>query len=215
MQGEIDAILFDNDGVLVDTEPLFLQASRELLATVSIEIEPDQYRDLSLRQGRSIMDLVAASGATPAAVEALRERRNARYAELIQQGVPVCDGVLELLERLHGVLLMAIVTSSHRYHFELIHRQTGLLGYFELCLTNGDYSRHKPHPEPYLKAAQRLGVEPGRCLVVEDSERGLRAAVAAGMRCIVVPTELTAASDFSAAERVIRSLAELPPLLGV
>ena len=213
MHGEIDAIFFDNDGVLVDTEPLFLQASQELFASVSLEIDLDEYRDISLRQGRSIMDLFAERGASPAAVEALRERRNARYAELIEQGVAVCDAVPEVLARLHGVLPMAIVTSSYRYHFELTHRQTGFLRYFEFSLANGDYERHKPHPEPYLRAAERLGVAPARCLVVEDSERGLRAAAAAGMRCVVVPTELTAASDFSAAQRVLGSLSELPPLL--
>ena len=214
MRSEIDAILFDNDGVLVDTEPLFLQANREMLASVSIEIDTDEYRDISLRQGRSIMDLFAERGAGRAEIDALRERRNARYAELIEQGVTIRNGALEVLARLHGVLPMAIVTSSYRHHFELTHQQTGFLRYFEFCLTNGDYERHKPHPEPYLKAAERLGVAPRRCLVLEDSERGLQAAAAAGMRCVVVPTELTAASDFSAAERVLRSLAELLPLLG-
>jgi HAD superfamily hydrolase (TIGR01509 family) len=215
MQGEIDAILFDNDGVLVDTEPLFLQATQELLASVSIEIGVDQYRDISLRQGRSVLDLMADRGASPAEVEALRVRRNARYAELIERGVSVFPGVPDVLERLHGELSLAIVTSSYRHHFELTHRQTGFLRYFEFCLANGDYVQHKPHPEPYLTAAARLRVDPARCLVIEDSERGLQAAAAAGMRCIVVPTELTAASDFSAAERVIQNLVELPALLGL
>lgn len=215
MQGEIDAILFDNDGVLVDTEPLFLRATRELLASVSIEFELDQYRDLSLRQGRSLMELVAERGAGPEEVEALRERRNERYAELIEEGVPIFEGVPEVLARLHGEHAMAIVTSSYRHHFELAHRQTGFLRYFEFWLASGDYVNHKPHPEPYLVAAARLGVEPARCLVIEDSERGLEAARAAGMRCVVVPTELTAPGDFSSAERVLARLSELPALLGV
>lgn len=214
MQDEIDAILFDNDGVLVDTEPLFLQASQEVLAAESVEIDPDVYREISLRQGLSILDLLSERGATAAEIQAVRERRNDRYAELITAGVEIFDAVPEVLERLHGWRPMAIVTSSYRDHFELTHQQTGFLRYFEFWLADGDYERHKPHPEPYLKAAERLGVAPQRCLVIEDSERGLQAAVAAGMRCIAVPTELTAASDFSAAEHVLDSLSELLPIVG-
>jgi HAD superfamily hydrolase (TIGR01509 family) len=213
MRSEIDAILFDNDGVLVDTEPLFLQANRELLATVAIDFDLDVYREVSLVQGRSIFDLMRDRGASLDDVQALREQRNDRYAELIEEGVRVFAAVPDVLASLHGRMPLAIVTSSYRPHFEQTHRQTGFLRFFEFALANGDYVRHKPHPEPYLTAAARLGVAPERCLVIEDSERGLQAAVAAGMRCIAVPTELTAGSDFSAAERVLESLAELLPIL--
>ncbi|MFP6639027.1 MAG: HAD-IA family hydrolase, partial [Myxococcota bacterium] len=71
----------------------------------------------------------------------------------------------------------------------------------------------KPHPEPYLLAAERLGVDPGRCVVVEDSERGLQAAVAAGMSCVAIPNQMTRVGDFSRADRVITSLRELPAIV--
>lgn len=214
MQNEIDAILFDNDGVLVDTEPLFLRATRELLGSIGIVFDLDEYREISLRQGRSMLDLVAARGATPAEVEALRARRNQRYAELIAAGVPVIAGVEDTLRRLHGKRPLAIVTSSYRGHFESAHEQTGFLRYFEFFLADGDYERHKPHPEPYLTAAERLGIAPARCLVIEDSERGVQAAAAAGMRCVAIPTELTRPQDFGSAERVLPRLGDLPALLG-
>jgi HAD superfamily hydrolase (TIGR01509 family) len=84
---------------------------------------------------------------------------------------------------------MGIVTSSRSDHFALIHQRTGFLPYFRFVLTAGDYSRSKPDPDPYLRAIERSGVERDECLVIEDSERGLIAATAAGIRCIIVPNE--------------------------
>jgi HAD superfamily hydrolase (TIGR01509 family) len=204
-----DVVLFDNDGVLVDTEPLFLRATQELLATVGVEVDAALYREISLVRGASLFDLAEARGSSRDEVRALRERRDARYAELIRAGVEVLPGVRSTLRRLEGLRPMAIVTSSERWHFEDIHRQTGLLSHFEFALTGGDYARHKPHPDPYLAAAARFGVAPARCLVVEDTERGLAAAHAAGMRCIVIPHALSQGSDFARAEQVLPSMEAL------
>jgi beta-phosphoglucomutase-like phosphatase (HAD superfamily) len=107
---------------------------------------------------------------------------------------------------------MAVVTTSRRVHFEIQHARTGARPFFEFVLTKEDFTRFKPDPEPYLVAAARLGVAPADCLVVEDSERGLRAAVAAGMRCAVVPSALSPGADLSAAFRVLREVREVPAL---
>jgi beta-phosphoglucomutase-like phosphatase (HAD superfamily) len=77
----------------------------------------------------------------------------------------------------------------------------------------GDYERHKPHPDPYLAAAKRLGVAPADCLVVEDSERGLRSAVSAGMRCIMIPNPLAVDVDLAGAHAVVRSVSEVPEIV--
>ena len=211
--GAIEALLFDNDGILVDTEPLYLRANREILATVGIEISDTDYATLSLHRGQSVFDLAQERGASEDEVEQLRSRRNQRYLDLIHEGVMVMDGVEACLEELHGRLPMAIVTSSRRDHFDAIHAQTGLLRYFETVLASGDYDRHKPHPEPFLKAAERLGVAASACVVIEDSPRGLAAAVAAGMRCLAIPTPLTRDGDFRTASAVLRSVREIPAYL--
>ena len=96
---------------------------------------------------------------------------------------------------------MAIVTSSEPGPFARTHARTGLLPHFELVLTRVDYTNAKPDPEPYLCAVARLGVPPARCLVIEDSERGLRAAKAAGLCLLGVPSGLTAAGDFARRRR--------------
>jgi HAD superfamily hydrolase (TIGR01509 family) len=208
--GVVRALLWDNDGVLVDTEPLYFQATRELLGELGIELTRERFADLSLRQGRSCLDLAAGLGLAKDELEAIRQRRNARYAALLGAGVEPMPGVVDCLRRLHGSRPMAIVTSSNPDHFALAHARTGLAPFFEFVLTNADYARTKPHPEPYLTAAERLGVDPASCLVVEDTERGLQAARAAGMRCVVVPGELCAGGDFRAADAVLASVSEVP-----
>lgn len=134
MIDSFDVVLFDNDGVLVDTEPLFLRATRELLASVGVAIDAALYREISLIRGAN---------------------------------------------------------------------------------TEGDYERHKPHPDPYLAAAARFGVAPSRCLVIEDTQRGLAAAHAAGMRCVVIPQALSRGSDFSRAERILDSMEALADVLAL
>ena len=108
---------------------------------------------------------------------------------------------------------MAIVTASGRAHFDVIHRPLGLLSHFDFVLADGDYANHKPHPDPYLAAAQRLGLDPAECIAVEDSERGLRSAVAAGMRCLVVPGGLSLDGDFALAHRVLDSAHDVPRVI--
>ena len=203
------ALLWDNDGVLVDTESLYLRASQELLREVGVELTRDQFVELSLRQGRSCFELAAQIGVGAHHIEELRLRRNARYAELLRDGVEVRRGVQACLQSIHGRLPMAIVTSSNPDHFELIHRNTGLLAYFEFALTGDQCEQHKPHPAPYLKAATWLDVPPEDCLVIEDSERGVASARRAGMRCIAFPHELTRADRFADADRIAASSGEL------
>ena len=209
----IEALLFDNDGILVDTEPLYLRANREILGEIGIEIPAEIFADLSLRLGKSIFVLARERGVSEGEVEDLRSRRDRRYLELIHEGVTVIDGVRECLLELHGRLPMAIVTSSKRMHFDAIHKGTDLLRFFDTVVASGDYERHKPHPDPFLVGAQRLSVAPQSCVAIEDSPRGLAAAVAAGMRCLAIPTPLTRDGDFRAASAVLASAREIPAYL--
>jgi HAD superfamily hydrolase (TIGR01509 family) len=210
----IEAIFFDNDGVLVDTEGHYFEANRLVFEEHGHVLERDVFIDLSLRQGRSVFDWIRARGADDDTVQALRARRDLLYRERVGRGVEVYEGVAETLEGLADHYPMAIVTSALRADFELAHRDTGLLHHFEFVLASGEYARHKPHPDPYLEAAERLGVDPRRCVVVEDSVRGLQAAVAAGMACLAIPHALTAGGDFSQAAAVLSSIREVPDAVG-
>jgi HAD superfamily hydrolase (TIGR01509 family) len=211
--GPTRAIFWDNDGVLVETEHLYFQATQEVLASAGIALTRADYIQLFLVQGQGAWHLAAERGVAPDEVERLRAVRNARYSELLAQAPRLASGVTPVLEALHGRYVMGIVTSSRRDHFDVIHRDTGLLKYFDFILTADDFTRVKPHPEPYLRAVAQSGLPPSACLAIEDSARGLEAAKAAGIGCIVVPTELTRNSNFAGADRVLGSIGELLTVL--
>jgi HAD superfamily hydrolase (TIGR01509 family) len=206
----VRAILWDNDGVLVDSEHLYFEATRDALREVAVELTLDGYQDINLHQGRSCFDLAREAGIDAARIAALKQHRDARFRERVRQGVDLIDGVVETLEQLHGRHTMAVVTSSHADNLNAMHRHHAIDRFFELVVTHGDYAQSKPHPEPYLLAAERLGVLPEECVVVEDSPRGLQSATHAGMRCFVIPNVLTRFGDFSTATRVLSDIRDVP-----
>ena len=200
----LKALFWDNDGVLVDTERLYLQACREALEKVGVALPREQFVQISLAQGESVFNLV--EGLEQEALESLRSWRNQRYEELLKAGNLVIPGVEAALRKLQGRLLMGVATGSRGDHFQVIHSTTGLLPYFDFVLVREDYKNAKPEPDAYLTAMEQHGLDPEECLVIEDSERGMKAALAANIRCIVVPNELTAGSNFSGAYKIVNDL---------
>lgn len=205
-----DGIFWDNDGVLMETEHLYYQANAEALARAGVELSFEDFCRISLRRGESVLAL-ADGGSDP--VE-LRRVRDEIYFRLLGEESRVYPGVQDVLEGFHGRLPMAIVTSCMRHNFLQMHRSSGLLRYFDFTLTREDYTASKPDPEPYLTACARAGLHPGRCLAIEDSERGVTSAVRAGLTVAAIPGELNRGGDFTAARWLLKGLHELPALLG-
>ena len=205
-------LLWDHDGVLVDTERWYFQASRDVLGEIGIGLSQQQCLDFMV-DGRSCWDLARAAGYDEPRIEALRARRDRLYQELLRTKDIEIDGVAEVLGHLAGRHRMAIVTTARRADFDLIHARRDLLRHFELVLTVEDYPRAKPAPDPYLAALAHFGAEATRALAIEDSSRGLRSAVAAGIACVVVKNTFTASQNFTAAFRVLDSVRQLPELL--
>jgi HAD superfamily hydrolase (TIGR01509 family) len=206
----IRAVFWDNDGVLVDTEKLYFQATRELLQKTGVTLTKALFQRISLLEGRSAFDLALEKGVPQQEIDRLHAARNRRYTELLAGGVRIMDGVEETLGSLRRKVIQAIVTSSRRSHFDTMHVRTGLPPFFDFILTREDYVLSKPDPEPYLLAMEKSGCPPEECLVVEDSERGLQAALAAGIRCIVVPNDLTRGAAFAGAWRILPSCRVIP-----
>ena len=209
----IKAIFWDNDGVLVETEHLYFQATRHVLSSAGVSLTQEQYIELFLVQSRGAWHLAEERGLAPGEIDRLRDERNALYARWLHQAPRLVAGIENVLDALHDEYVMGIVTSSRKDHFDLIHQSTGLLKYFDFVLTASDYARTKPDPEPYRLAVERSGVDREMCLAVEDSERGLESATRAGIRCIVVPTSLTRSARFVGAHRVLGSVSEIPAVL--
>jgi HAD superfamily hydrolase (TIGR01509 family) len=207
------AILWDNDGVLVDTERLFFQATQEVFAGVGIDLTVQHYFEYFLMRSKGTSKFAAAHGLSEADIASMQGVRNERYLQLLENEPITISGVREALMTLRPHFVMGIVTSSRRRHFETMHRRTGLLELFDFAVTLEDYARSKPAPDPYLAGVARSGFPAGRCLAIEDAPRGLIAARAAALDCWVIPTELTRPATFSGATRVLDRIADVAALL--
>ena len=203
-------ILWDNDGVLVDTERLYYLANQQVLAEAGFKLNLSDYTKLYLENNKGAWGMLAERGFSEAEVGRLRAKRNRLYSELLQTEDISIPGVVEVLAYFHGKLKMGIVTSSRRDHFEIIQQRTGFGKYFDFTITSDECPATKPDPAPYLLGLEKLGLLPEQCLVVEDSLRGLTSARAAGISCWVVSSKLTRSSDFSGAGRLLNNIAELP-----
>lgn len=206
----IKAILWDNDGVLVDTEKLYFEAGKTVLSSIGIELILEQYQEYSLRLGESVFRLAAEQGFPLGKILELKKERNAIYEDLLRERCEVYPGVEEVLSKLAGSFRMAIVTSSRRRHFEAIHNTRNLTRYFEFSLSQEQYAKSKPHPDPYLAAIERLSLPADSCIAIEDTERGLKSALAAGLRCIIIPNSFTESCRFEGATAVLANISELP-----
>jgi HAD superfamily hydrolase (TIGR01509 family) len=205
----LQAILWDNDGVLVDTERLFYEANRDLFAPHGVALSEQHFFDWYLADNCGAWHLMSPAPA-PEQIEAWRAERDRRYAlRLASEEIPAVDGVAAVLAALAPRLRMGVVTSTNREHFGIVHGRLDLQRHFEFVLTHECYVHSKPSPEPYLLGLERLGLDAADCLVVEDSPRGLRAAIAAGIRCIVLRHPLTRHYDFPGAWRVVDDMAGL------
>ena len=205
-------VLFDHDGVLVDTEPCYYRAGERALAEIGFTLDRTAYLE-DMARGSGTWARARAAGFDETAIDQARRARDAYYQEYLRTEDLEIPGVVDVLRTLAPYVQMAIVTTSRRSDFELIHRDREILPFMQFVLLRDDYEHAKPHPEPYLKGLERFAASADETLVVEDSARGLASAVAAGIDCCVVHHEFTASQDFSAARSRIRSLEELPEVL--
>jgi HAD superfamily hydrolase (TIGR01509 family) len=205
-------ILWDHDGVLVDTEQWFYRATVKAMAELGIVVDKAVYLDY-MQDGRSMWSLAHEAGIAENVITAQRMKRNIYYQEyLLNENIEI-PGVEEALDTLGKAFSMAIVTTSKREHFDLIHQNRSIVKHMDFILTREDYGHAKPDPEPYLTALDRYGAKPGEAVVVEDSGRGLKSAVAAGIDCIIIENAFTSSHDFSKASVVLSSISALKSYL--
>ncbi len=163
-----------------------------------------------MANGVSTWEGARVTGISESEINRGRELRDRYYQEYLTTEDIEIEGVLETLDVLAGEYRMGIITTSKPPDFALIHERRSILDHMEFCLTREDYERAKPHPEPYLKGLQLFGATAAESVVIEDSARGLKSAVAAGIDCIVVANEFTASHDFSKATAKVDTIRELP-----
>jgi len=205
-------LLWDHDGVLVDTEPLYFAATQESIRLLGLDIDRAEYLRLTTA-GRTSWELARQRGIAEAVIAEARQERDRRYQQYLMTREIEIEGVIDVLTALSARYRMAIVTTSKRSDFELIHRWRKIRDFFEFVITVEDCARAKPDPDPYLRALSKFNAGPEEALVIEDSARGLAAALAAGLKCVIIRNSFTAADDFSGASHVLSSIRDLPQVL--
>lgn len=201
-------ILFDHDGVLVDTESWYYRAGQRALADIGVALDKDQYlRDMN--QGLGTWTQAREAGVDDEGIDRARVARDAYYQDYLRTEDIEVEGVCEALAALAPHVRMAIVTTAKRKDFDLIHEKREIARFMEFILVREDYDRAKPHPEPYLTGLARFEADAADTLVMEDSPRGLASAVAAGIDCAIVHNDFTHNPDFSGARHRIDCLGQL------
>jgi HAD superfamily hydrolase (TIGR01509 family) len=199
----LEAVLFDMDGVIIDSEPLWSEAERQLLArrnlTYSEQLKP-LLMGLDSREAVRILKKHYDLGES---VEELVDERNQLVSELIQQHGQAIPYALELIQQVRNGGVKTVVASSSPYALvELVVVKLGIGPLLDLVLSGDEVSRGKPAPDIYEIAAKTLGVAPECCLIVEDAPNGVRAAKAAGMRCVAITTGASK-TELAAADQVV------------
>lgn len=207
------AVLFDFDGVLVDSEPLHFRAMRDALVAEGFTIDEEEYwRHLLAHDDRAAIRIALERHGVPydgPRIEAVT-RRKAEAFEAVLSDIPFFPGARELALSLSREVPLAIASGARRVEIEAILKAGGLRDAFAAVVGIDDVSRAKPDPEPYLTAMRRLdgrapGLRPAECLVIEDSYTGILAGLAAGMKVLAVTNSYPAAK-LASAHRVVDTL---------
>ena len=205
-------ILFDNDGVLVETENWYYEANKKALKQLGLNLQMDEYQEIMARGGTA-WELAINAGITTEIIDKKRVQRDNYYQEFLHTKNLEIPNVKKVLKNLSKKYKMAIVTTSRRVDFELIHKNRGISDYMQFVLCVEDYERAKPYPDPYLKDLELLKASAKDTIVVEDSQRGLISAVNANIECVIVKNEFTKTHDFSKANYFIDTLEQLETIL--
>lgn len=201
-------VIFDLDGVLIDSEALQHRAYNLVLRRFGIQVDAAVYGREWVSAGRGPEYAVRELGLPIPAAE-LRRLKDPVYHDLLRREIRLVPGARAALERLRARFPLAVATNSQAADVGFVLEHFALTPLFAAVVTREHYVEAKPAPDAFTAAAARLGVPPARCVVVEDASKGMRAAAAAGCGCIGFPHGYTADDDTSTAQAVIRSLDEL------
>jgi beta-phosphoglucomutase len=186
MPNSLRAVIWDLDGVIIDSAEEHRQAWQRLAREEGIQFSDADFWATFGKRNDDIIAVIWGPQA-PERVQALANRKEAYFRELIRKTAAPLPGSIELLQGLHEAgFLQALASSAPIENIQLISEVLGLRQYFTALVSGETVAHGKPAPDIFLKAAKELGIDPGQCLVIEDAVAGVQAAHAAGMRCIAV-----------------------------
>lgn len=197
-------VVFDLDGVIIDSESLQYRAYAQVLARWGVSVSPEEYGRYWISQGGG-PEYASRQYRLPVSGPELRLLKNPIYHELLRE-VSLMPGVVAALGRLGQHFALAVATNSSQVDTAFVLERHRIRGYFAAVVTRESYVDAKPAPDAFVAAAAAIGWPTARCVAVEDSPRGVRAASRAGCRCVAVPHSFTRGDDFSLAARIVGSL---------
>jgi HAD superfamily hydrolase (TIGR01509 family) len=195
----LHAVIFDLDGLLLDSERVYEKAARDALAAMGFEMTRPLYSAMMGLPGAECDAFLRQAFGSGFSSERFQQLFRESVQPCFQTGVPLKRGAVELLDGLDRLgIAKAIATSSEWESLEVKMRGAGLRERFSVIISSDQVERGKPHPDVYLRAADRLGARPSHCVALEDSHNGIRAAHAAGMAAIMVPDLLAPTEEIAA-----------------
>lgn len=209
----LKAIFFDNDGVLVSTERLYLESNQMMLAEYGAILSPEEYQQIVMVKGKGTADILSDLGCDPGTILHAQAYRDQCYFKLVDQRDFSISHAEEVISNLSQRYPLYIVSASRRRHFEAIHQKTGFLKYFQKTFCREDYVKQKPAPDGFLKALDFSGYKASEVLAIDDSPRGIKAAHDANIKTIAIPHDLTLGMEFKEADYHLESIKDLPTLI--
>jgi len=208
MSRKTHGVLWDMDGVLVDTGEAHFESWREVLAERGASFSPEDFQRTFGMNNAGLLKLLFDEELSVEEVQTISDRKEIMFRELVKGKARPLPGVLEWLARLRNMgIRQAIASSAPPENIDVLVDEVGMRDYFE-AIVSGFSLPGKPNPDVFLEAARQIGVSPAECVVVEDAIAGVQAARNAGMRCIAVTTT-NRADRLTAADIVVDGLDEL------
>ncbi len=215
MQPNIEAVIFDMDGVIIDSEPMQVKAYNKILKTYGVEVTEEEFiANYVGRKGTDILARLREIYQIPVNIDELLAAKNAAYLTILRKNIRPMPGLLELLDYLvPSRFRLGVASSSSLSDIEEVLKGIGIHERFTAIASGEEVLHGKPAPDIFLEAARRLSANPQACAVLEDTQIGVQAAVNAGMYCVAVPNRFTVGQDFSQAQARVENLQEVTSIL--
>lgn len=209
---EKKAVIFDMDGVIIDSEPIHSRVKLDTFAHFGLPFAEEDLVHYMGRTSRVIFeDTLRKFGRTDITAADMAAYKHDHYLEVLESGeIEPVTGSVEFIQRLHAAgIPLALATSSNVRAMNAVLDSFGIRKYFTSILSGGELPESKPHPAIYLISAERLGVKPEDCMVVEDTTNGIRAAKAAGMYCVAYRNPNSGEQDLSLADEIVDDFSKI------
>ncbi|NLD47325.1 MAG: HAD family phosphatase [Clostridiaceae bacterium] len=202
------AIIFDMDGLMIDTEGLYFDTEREIAKSFGKELKDETLWKMMGRKPIEAISIYVEDLQLGINPQEILKIRDDIFQEKLKREVIPMPGLYEILKSFRGKLKMAIATGSPEKFLKIVMDNLKLQCYFDVMQTSDNITKGKPEPEIYLRTIERMGVIPQECIVLEDSSNGALAGKRAGCHTIAIPTEYTNTQDFSFVDYIAKDLKE-------